>query len=76
MMTISKSPNGLDFTAQVVLASGRVVGEGYGPSEETARFYAVYDAIRSADPAARTAGYGHAVCLVDKDAALLKGLAR
>lgn len=69
MMTVGEAENG--FTAQVELASGELVGEGYGPNAECAKFYAVYDALRSADQRHRTAGLGHRVFLSAADQELL-----
>lgn len=72
MLTIAPHHTGSkDFTARVILTDGSIAGEGYGPSEATAMFYAVYDAVRSDVERFRIAGFGHAVYLNPADHALI-----
>lgn len=45
------------YTARIVLSDGTVVGEGYGPTAESAEYFAVKDAIVGGF---RDAAVGHA----------------
>ncbi len=71
MITYGKFPNSKDYIARVVLSDGSIAGEGYGPSAECAKFYAVSSALRSETPRHVTAGKGHLVFLSAQDARLL-----
>jgi hypothetical protein len=72
MMTVAPAECGCCFVAQVTLANGEVAGEGGGPTAESAKFYAVKDALKSENPRYATAGRGHRVFLTEADQALLE----
>lgn len=72
-ITTSKIAGTENFAATVLLSNGEIAGEGYGPSADSAQFWALYCAIRSGTPAFVTAGFGHLVYLrLDVDRARLE----